>query len=71
MKVEVMRQCPMCGKINTKEFEVNEGSWTHFCCYGTKLIQEYFPDLTPNEREFLKSGYCDECQSKLFGGGEL
>lgn len=70
MKVEVTRQCPMCGKINTKEFEVNEDSWTHYCCYGTKLIQEYFPDLSASEREFIKTGYCDNCQNILFAAPE-
>ncbi len=66
MKVEITRQCPMCGKINTNEMEVDEKNWQHFCCYGTKLIQEYFPDLSPSEREFIKTGYCDDCQSILF-----
>lgn len=70
MKVELTRQCPMCGKINTKEFEVNKDSWTHYCCYGTKPIQKYFPDLTPSEREFIKTGYCDECQNILFAPPE-
>lgn len=70
IKVEIDRQCPMCGNINTKEFEVDDEKWTHFCCYGTKLIQEYFPDLSANEREFIKTGYCDNCQKILFAAPE-
>lgn len=70
MKVEVTRQCPMCGDINIKVIEVDKQNWQHYCCYGTKLIQEYFPDLSANEREFIKTGYCDKCQSILFAPPE-
>lgn len=70
MKIKLEKQCPMCGKINTKELEVNKDSWTHYCCYRTYLIQEYFPNLTPSEREFIKTGYCDNCQNILFSSPE-
>ena len=29
-------------------------------------IQDIFPNLTPTEREFYKTGYCKECQDILF-----
>lgn len=66
IQISIPRQCPMCGKVNRKEMEVDASAWNHFCCYNSKPIQEYFPELSASEREFLKTGYCDKCQDILF-----
>lgn len=58
--------CPMCGKsaflrINSdqkKEFK-------SYACYGG-LIQEKLKSFNDFEREFVKTGYCPECQNGLF-----
>ena len=58
--------CPMCKKnaflrINSdqeKEFE-------NYACYGG-LIQEKLKSFNDFEREFVKTGYCPECQENLF-----
>ena len=58
--------CPMCRKnaflrINSdqeKEFE-------NYACYGG-LIQEKLKSFNDFEREFVKTGYCPECQEDLF-----
>ena len=58
--------CPMCGKsaflrINSdqeKEFE-------KYACYDG-LIQEKLKSFNDFEREFVKTGYCPECQEDLF-----
>lgn len=58
--------CPMCKKnaflrINSdqkKEFK-------SYACYGG-LIQEKLKSFNDFEREFVKTGYCPECQNGLF-----
>lgn len=70
IKMVIRRQCPMCGKIDAKEIEIDDEAWMHYCCYGTKPIQNYFPDLTPSEREYIKTGYCYKCQDILFAPPE-
>lgn len=65
MKIE--RICPICEQkhqiILTKDEELSFVSWK---CEGL-LIQEAFPGFNPMEREFIKTGYCPDCQSLLFG----
>ena len=34
-----------------------------------KLIQNFFPKLTPGEREILISGICGKCFDKMFPEG--
>jgi hypothetical protein len=56
------KQCPRCGRID--EFEVDEAqvkAWKS----GT-LIQKAFPDLTPDQREQLITGYDSACWDELF-----
>ena len=60
------KQCPMCQE------------WTELTVKGKKVLEKYKEwslgecyiqdiPLSPNEREFLKSGYCMKCQKLLFG----
>ena len=67
MEIET-RICPTCEekwgiKLTDKEWK-RYGEWRW---YKSVMIQEALPKLNPMEREFLKSGYCPECQSLLFG----
>lgn len=61
--------CPMCGKYFEKTLNVTREQMHRY--YNREdLIQNIFPDLTPSEREFIKTGYCDECQNILFAPPE-
>ena len=58
------KSCTICGdtyhiKLTDKEYEdfINKND----------LIQNIFPNFNPTEREFLKTGYCPDCQAMLFG----
>lgn len=58
--------CPMCGKsaflrINSDQ----EKEFKSYACYGG-LIQEKLKSFNDFEREFVKTGYCPECQENLF-----
>lgn len=62
--MDIVNTCPMCGsthwmRINGEQYEKYK--------YGGMLIQDAFPKLNPTEREFIKTGYCPECQELLFG----
>lgn len=65
MKIEQI--CPMCGEKHQMELTKDEGLRFERWEYEGLLIQEAFPGFNPMEREFIKTGYCPDCQSLLFG----
>lgn len=63
----IKRNCPMCDAISelTLTDEQAERAEKHFM--GQGHIQVLLPELNAFEREFLITGYCVECQSRIFG----
>lgn len=58
--------CPWCGKDYTWEVPAEGyGKWINGA-----LIQNAFPTLSATEREYFLTGYCAECQKKIFGEEE-
>ena len=68
MKIlEVVRDCPMCGKtssviLKNEEVDGIKKYWT----YGNTNIQDALPNTEPAVREFIKSCYCKKCMKTLF-----
>lgn len=61
------KECPMCGqKAYLRMTEEEENQWRKYACFGGH-IQDRFPDMDEQKREFIKSGYCPDCQKALFG----
>lgn len=61
------KECPMCGqKTYLRMTEEEENQWRKYVCFGGH-IQDRFPDMDVQKREFIKSGYCPDCQKTLFG----
>ena len=62
--------CEMCGSESS--IKLSEDELWAFKLYlrGGKLVQECLPALNKCEREFLKSGYCKNCQELIFGNGK-
>lgn len=59
--------CPMCGRRTyLRMTEEEKAQWHEYICYG-EYIQDRFPDMDVQKREFIKSGYCPDCQKTLFG----
>jgi hypothetical protein len=61
-------QCPRCSKFT--DLTIDTERLRKFFATPLRdrpLIQEAFPDLTPSQREVLKTGYCDTCWDTLFG----
>ena len=52
------KECPMCGqKTYLRMTEEEENKWRKYACFGGH-IQDRFPDMDVQKREFIKSGYC-------------
>ena len=61
--MRVSRECPICHELGTIE-DVDSAKWRMWK-EGT-LIQEAFPDKSPEWREQLLSGTHPECFAKAF-----
>ena len=58
--------CPMCGRRTYLRMTEEENQWRKYVCFGGH-IQDRFPDMDVQKREFIKSGYCPDCQKTLCG----
>ena len=66
--MKITRTSPFSGKVNTMEIDVTQeqiDAWKN----GT-LIQDAMPNLTADEREFIKTGITKEEWDELFGEEE-
>jgi hypothetical protein len=62
--MEIKRKSPFENKYNTLNIDVTQeqlDAWKNGC-----LIQDAMPNLTPDEREFIKSGITPAEWEKLF-----
>ena len=63
--MKITRTSPLTGNTATKEIDVTAAqivSWER-----GELVQNAFPNSTPSEREFIKSGYTDSDWNAMFG----
>lgn len=58
--------CSMALPIGAVEFEQCHEDWT----YGGKLIQNAFPMLSAEQREFVKTGITPEKWNEIFGDND-
>lgn len=56
-------QCCKCHKL--VEIPITESQLIDWYNSG-EFIQNYFPELTPEQREMILSQICDDCWTKLF-----
>lgn len=56
----ILTTCPICGKVN----EVNVKFEDYLRWQEGALIEDAFPYLSVDEKEFLLSGMCPECWDK-------
>lgn len=63
----LMKKCPFCKKYERFDFTPEQvHRYITEYKHGQKLVQVVFPELSPEEREFLKTGMCRECQHEVF-----
>jgi hypothetical protein len=55
--MKIWRKSPLTGKMNTMELDVTEAQVGELAMRDRRTIQEIFPNLPADEREFLLSGY--------------
>ena len=55
MKNKIIRTNPFTGKTNTRYLDVTEAQLTAYYDEGV-LLQEAFPNLSADDREFIKTG---------------
>lgn len=66
--IVIMADCMACGSLQA--VDVPEDSWEHYKSDRNVLVQNVFPDLSPDEREILigeDSGvyHCPPCWDKM------
>lgn len=60
----VTPRCPICNEAS--QIEVDAFSVMRWSVFG-ELIQNAFPDLSPDDRELIQTGTHPECWNTLFG----
>ncbi len=62
--VIIGKPCPECGKPHEVHATLEQ-----YIRYMNRedLVQNIFPELSSVEREYLITGYCEECWNKMFG----
>lgn len=63
--MQVTKKSMLSGKVHTLEIDINEASYQSWL--GGMLIQDAFPHLSPDEREFLMTGATPEEWEQEFG----
>lgn len=58
----IAAQCIKCPTV--KSFVIKPEDWNHWIAGG--LIQNVFPNMSVDDREFFISGVCPTCWNKLF-----
>lgn len=58
----IERVSPLTGKLNTMELDVTPEQMAEMALPGSqrRYVQTIFPNLTAEEREFIKTGYTPE-----------
>lgn len=61
----VSRVSPFSGMEHTMELDITEEQLDEYF-NSNKLIQDVFPNLSPEEREFIKTGITPDEWNKIF-----
>ena len=66
--MKITRKSPFSGKINSMDLEVTAAQLVRYD--SGELIQNVFPHLSADEREFIKTGILPSEWESMFGGAE-
>lgn len=64
--MKVYKQSEYSRKLRCMELDVTQEQLDKYYAGGI-LLQEAFPNLSPSEREFIKSGLTDDEWEEVFG----
>lgn len=63
----ITRISPLTGRATTMDLPVTQDQLDEFAApRRARLIQDIFPDLSADQREFIKTGYTRDDWDKLF-----
>tara|TARA_B110001454_G_C12553087_1_gene364438 strand:- start:226 stop:441 length:216 start_codon:yes stop_codon:yes gene_type:complete len=68
MMINLERKSPRTGKVNSMDLITTKKALDEY--YGgtsARYVQDIFPNLTSDEREFIMTGYTPEDWDELFG----
>jgi len=68
--MEVTRRSPFTGKIHTMDLPITQAELDEYNSPQGRLIQNIWPNLSPGEREFIKTGITEEEWDAAFGKEE-
>jgi len=66
--MELTRRSQLTGKVHTRDLPVDKLTVLAYM-NGAGHIQDLFPDLSPAEREFIRTGITPEEWKEHFGDG--
>lgn len=66
--MKISRKSPLTGIITTIDLPITSEQIRKY--ESGEMIQNAFPNLSPSEREFYKTGYTDDDWKALFGEEE-
>lgn len=64
----IMRISMLSGEVNEMDLDITPAQLESYELFGV-LLQDAFPNLSPAEREFIKSGITPEEWNDTFGEG--
>lgn len=68
--MNITRTSPFTGKQTTLDLDVTLEQLKEMDSPNRRKIQHIFPNLTVNDREFIKTGYTSEDWITLFGNDD-
>jgi hypothetical protein len=66
----VVRESPLTGDLNEMDLAVSQEQLDELGSWPRRKIQDIFPDLSPEQREFLLTGYTPKDWGTIFPKGE-
>lgn len=63
--MKISRKSPLTGIVTTIDLPITVSQIREY--ESGKMIQDAFPNLSPDEREFYKTGYTKEDWDSMFG----
>lgn len=65
-KYEIVRRCPFTGEMRSMMIALDVNDYVRYMNGGVN-VQDAFPYLTADEREYIKTGITPEQWEKTFG----
>lgn len=66
----ITRKSPFTGNVNTRDIPATESQMAEFALPNRRNIQDIFPNLSADDREFIKTGITPEEWAATFGDDE-